>query len=408
MDILRFQISYWVVGMMISSVDSATKEDRYNLYNEIFVDSFYNPNLRPVENDVDPLEVWVVFSLVSISEIKEKDQTLVAFGNIGLQWTDTFLAWNSTRFNGLEYIVVPQVQVWRPDVVIGNMVEKTTKLGFDEMPIRLNNTGHVTWFPNILFKTACDINLRYYPFDTQVCTIQLNPLVSEINEIELNLASDHDPLAEYGQNGQWELILLSLEETQDKYKSILKFELTLKRRRSFYIMNIVLPVIFLSFMGNLVFALPAESGEKMSLTITILLAYVVYLTIISENMPQTSIHISLLAVYLTILVALSSISVIITTLVLRLHHKDDSIPVSKGIRNVIKFFRSCRNRSPKIVNIQKRVATPVSAESADDIQDPDDNVTWGDVARSLDVFFFWLYLLITGLSTVVLLLIMLT
>ncbi|KAK6186080.1 hypothetical protein SNE40_008186 [Patella caerulea] len=408
MDILKFQISYWIVGMMISRVDSATKEDRYNLYYELFVDSFYNPNLRPVETDADPLEVWATFTLISINEIKEKDQTLVAFGYMGLQWTDSFLAWNSTRFNGLEYIVVPQVRVWRPDIVIGNMVEKTTKLGFDEMPIRLINTGHVTWFPNILFQTACDINLQYYPFDTQVCTIQMNPLVSEINEIELHLGSNLDPLAEYGQNGQWELVHLNLEDTRDQYKSILKFELTLKRRRSFYIMNIILPVIFLSFMGNLVFALPAESGEKMSLTITILLAYVVYLTIISENMPQTSIHISLLAVYLTILVALSSISVLITTLVLRLHHKDDSIPVSDGIRNLIKFYRRCHCRSPKIVSIQKRVVTQVSAESVDDIQDPDDNVTWKGLAMSLDAFFFWLYLLITSLSTVVILLLMLT
>ncbi|XP_050397255.2 acetylcholine receptor subunit delta-like [Patella vulgata] len=288
------------------------------------------------------------------------------------------------------------------------MVEKTTMLGFDEMPIRLTNTGHVFWFPNILFQTACDINLRYYPFDTQVCTIQLNPLVSQTNEIELVLASDHDPFEEYGQNGQWELVHLFLNETNDQYKSILKFELTLKRRRSFYIMNVVLPIIFLSFMGILVFALPAESGEKMSLTITILLAYIVYLTIISENMPQTSIHISLLAVYLTSLVALSAISVIITTLILRLHHKDDSIPVSRGIGKVTIFLRGRRRRSSKIVNTQNTVVTLSSTESIDGIQDSDDNVTWEDVARSLDVFFFWLYLLITALSTVVLLLSVLT
>ncbi|XP_050396448.1 neuronal acetylcholine receptor subunit alpha-7-like [Patella vulgata] len=408
MDILEFQVIYWIVGMLISRVDSITKEDRYNLYTELFVDSFYNPNLRPVESDADPLEVWVTFSLISISEVREKDQTLVGFGYIGLKWADTFLGWNSTRYNGLEDMVVPQVQVWRPDVVIGNMVEKTTMLGFDEMPIRLINTGHIMWFPNILFQTACDINLRYYPFDTQVCTIQLNPLVSVIGEIELRLAFGHNPLAEYGPNGQWELIKLFLEETNDQYKSILKFGLTLKRRRSFYIMNVVLPIIFLSFMGILVFALPAESGEKMSLTITILLAYIVYLTIISENMPQTSIHISLLAVYLTILVALSAISVIITTLVLRLHHTDDSIPVSRGIGKVTNFFRGRRRRSSKIVNTQNAVVTPSSTESIDGSQDSDDNVTWKDVARSLDVIFFWLYLLITGLSTVVLLLLMLT
>ncbi|XP_050397193.1 acetylcholine receptor subunit delta [Patella vulgata] len=408
MKIHDFQVIYWIVGTVISSVDSATKDDRYKLYTEIFRDSVYNPHLRPVESDTDALEVSVVFSLVSISEVKEKDQTLVAFGYMGLKWTDTFLAWDSGRFNGLEDMVVPQFKIWRPDVVIGNMVEKTKELGFDGMPIRLTRTGDVYWFPNILFQTACDINIKYYPFDTQVCTIELNPLVSSFDEIKLRLEAGQNALDEYGPNGQWELVNLSMKETKDQFKSILKFELTLKRRRSFYIMNIILPVIFLSFMGNLVFALPAESGEKMSLTITILLAYVVYLTIISENMPQTSIHISLLAVYLTILVALSAISVIITTLVLRLHHKDDSIPVSKGIGNVTNFFLCRRRCSSKMVNVHNTVVTPVSTENVENTQDSVHIVTWKDVARLLDAFFFWLYLVVTCLSTAVLLVLMLT
>ncbi|XP_055954375.1 neuronal acetylcholine receptor subunit alpha-7-like [Patella vulgata] len=55
-------------------------------------------------------------------------------------------------------------------------------------------------------------------------------------------------------------------------------------------LNIILPVLFLSFMGALVFMLPADAGEKISLAITILLAYIVFLTIVSESMPQTSLQ----------------------------------------------------------------------------------------------------------------------
>ncbi|KAK3746727.1 hypothetical protein RRG08_052019 [Elysia crispata] len=49
-------------------------------------------------------------------------------------------------------------------------------------------------------------------------------------------------------------------------------------------------VIFLSLTSTLVFALPAEAGEKISMGITVLLAYAVYLTIVSDHLPNTSVQ----------------------------------------------------------------------------------------------------------------------
>ena len=51
-------------------------------------------------------------------------------------------------------------------------------------------------------------------------------------------------------------------------------------------------VDFLSFTSCLVFLIPSEAGGKMGTSITIVLAYAVYITILSEYLPDTSLQVS--------------------------------------------------------------------------------------------------------------------
>ena len=53
-------------------------------------------------------------------------------------------------------------------------------------------------------------------------------------------------------------------------------------------MNIILPAVLLSVLVLLVFLVPAESGEKISLGVTTLVAFTVFILIIAESVPRTS------------------------------------------------------------------------------------------------------------------------
>ena len=66
------------------------------------------------------------------------------------------------------------------------------------------------------------------------------------------------------------------------------FSITIKRLRLYYVVTIIIPVLFLALTATLVFALPADSGEKMGTSITVLLAFAVYLTIVAEQMLNPS------------------------------------------------------------------------------------------------------------------------
>ncbi|ESO95054.1 hypothetical protein LOTGIDRAFT_94361, partial [Lottia gigantea] len=292
--------------------------DYERLTNHLFGN--YNRERRPVLYDTDVVDVVVKFNLISINELQEIEQTLVTYGYIGLFWNDYFLSWNFTEYD-IEYLVVQQSKVWIPDVVVGNSVKQTNTLGFKEHLLRITSDGNVMWYPTMVFSSACDVSIRYYPFDTQTCIIQLETSTYQNSEITFTIEEEIVDLSEFSPNGKWNLVSTAVKRGNSIYKDIANIQLTMKRRSAFYVLNVILPIILLSYMGSLVFVLPADSGEKMSLAVTILLAYVLFLTLISDNMPQTSLQTSILAVYLSILVAMSTSSVVFTSLVLRFYHK---------------------------------------------------------------------------------------
>ena len=61
--------------------------------------------------------------------------------------------------------------------------------------------------------------------------------------------------------------------------------------------NLVLPAVFITATTIMVFYLPAASGEKVSLGVTVLLALTVFLLMVAESMPPQSDSIPLMGKY---------------------------------------------------------------------------------------------------------------
>lgn len=65
--------------------------------------------------------------------------------------------------------------------------------------------------------------------------------------------------------------------------------MVIRRRPLFYAVNLLLPSVFLMLMDIVGFYLPPDSGERVSFKITLLLGYSVFLIIVSDTLPATSI-----------------------------------------------------------------------------------------------------------------------
>ncbi|KAL8588660.1 hypothetical protein ACOMHN_001977 [Nucella lapillus] len=214
------------------------------------------------------------------------------------------------------------------------MAQNYVELGNDAMLISVTSDGVIIWEPGIVTETSCAVNIGKYPFDTQKCDIRY--LTWMHTNRTLTVAPEFDSINLDAQlpNGEWDITMT--ESRPYSYPSTYRlgwehtgttFVVFLRRKRTFYILNTIIPVVMLSLLNVLVFILPADCGERMALAVTVLLSFTVYLGIISDNMPKTSESLSVLAVYLTTLLAVSTMSVCCAGLVLNIHHRDPSHPV---------------------------------------------------------------------------------
>merc|ERR1719322_860350 len=63
------------------------------------------------------------------------------------------------------------------------------------------------------------------------------------------------------------------------------FIIKLRRRTLYYFFNLIVPCVLIASMAVLGFTLPPDSGEKLSLGVTVLLSLTVFQQSVSEAMP---------------------------------------------------------------------------------------------------------------------------
>ncbi|TWW54412.1 Acetylcholine receptor subunit delta, partial [Takifugu flavidus] len=163
--------------------------------------------------------------------------------------------------------------------------------------VLVDSTGLCYWSPPAIFRSSCSISIKYFPFDWQNCTLKFT---SNAKEIRLLLKEDIlnetkwtvewisiDP-ASFTENGEWEIIHRPAK--RNTYKHIpmesnkhqdITFYLVIRRKPLFYVVNIIIPCVLISFLASLVYYLPADSGEKMTLSISVLLAqYLMFIMVV--------------------------------------------------------------------------------------------------------------------------------
>lgn len=110
-------------------------------------------------------------------------------------------------------------------------------------------------------------------------------------------------LNDYVSSGTWDIIECpgsnEMVVGSDGYRHAwITFTVKIRRKTLFYTVNLIIPCVLISFLSVCVFYLPADAGEKMTMCISILLALVVFLLLVSKILPPTSINVPLIAKYL--------------------------------------------------------------------------------------------------------------
>ncbi|CAI5691950.1 neuronal acetylcholine receptor subunit alpha-10-like [Oreochromis aureus] len=276
--------------------------------------------LRPVEDTDYIINVTLQATLSQIIDMDERNQILTTYLWVRQVWMDAFLTWKKEDYDGLDTIRIPSSYVWRPDIVLYNSADDEFSSSM-ETNVVLRNDGQVMWDQPAITKSSCSVDVAFFPFDVQQCDLTFGSWTHNGNQMDLFNAD----LADFVPNVEWEVLGMPAKKNvilygccSEPYPDI-TFSLHLKRRASFYIFNLLIPCMMISFLAPLGFYLPADSGEKVSLGVTVLLALTVFQLLVAESMPPSE-SIPLIGKYYIATMTMVTASTALTIFIMNIHH----------------------------------------------------------------------------------------
>nr|CUU98598.1 hypothetical transcript [Hymenolepis microstoma] len=330
-----------------------------------------------------------------IHKYDEKYQRLKSNVWLRMSWSDYRLAWNPSEFAGIESINIAIHKLWKPEIVVLNNVDGEFEATFKPNVV-LQSDGHVLWIPPIIYKTSCAIDVKYFPFDEQTCRMELGSWTYIKDQVELQFYNNQTniDLSDYVPSGVWDFIegpgYFHTDETpvydeQLKTSSLYRhgsisnrpptsritFKIVLRRKSLFYITNIIIPCVLIALLGICVFCLPTDAGEKVTLSISILVTIVVYMILVSKMLPAGTKSIPLLSKFLLFTFAMTFLSLCITVaVIINLNHRNPkSHPkISKWVRRVFMQWL------PSVLRLQRKVETKEEENSASDTDESKENI----------------------------------
>eukprot|EP00794_Sanderia_malayensis_P013706 gene13706-15135_t len=351
-------------------------EAEMRLLNHIF--NGYNPEARPVFRDADAVNVTLGLTISQIIDVDEKNQIFTVSVFMRQSWFNPVLAWNKTQFNNISSINVRPKKLWLPDIVLYNNADSDITFGgnFDRLNTRviLSHTGKNAWLGPVIIKSKCSIDVTNFPFDQQSCSLKFGSWTYDGFRLDLLKEADSAELSKYLPNAEWKLVAVPAVRNEVKYFCCIEpypdvtYTFIIKRRSLFYLTNLIFPMVLMSVLTMLSFLLPAESGERVSLAITLLLAMTVFMLVVADMIPPTSDVIPLVGIFFNTAMVEMVLMIISLCVVIRLYHKqplDPPMPawVRKHILDKLSYTLHVRSRMTNTKNTnQQQQQQKVSVE----------------------------------------------
>ncbi|XP_077171231.1 acetylcholine receptor subunit epsilon [Paroedura picta] len=325
----------------------ANEESR--LFSTLFAN--YDKTARPVHNVEDVVEVSLKLTLTNLISLNEKEETLTTNVWIYQEWYDHRLDFASKDFGGVRILQVPAHLVWLPDIVLENNIDGQFEVAYFSN-VLINPGGYIFWLPPAIFRSTCAIKVTFFPFDWQNCSLVFRSQTYNAHEVQLSFAQDDDgkPLEAvhidpeaFTENGEWAIqhrparkVLAPEPGAESPGFSEIHYFLIIQRKPLFYIINIIIPCVLISSLVVLVYFLPAEAGgQKITVGISVLLAQTVFLFLIAQKVPETSLSVPLIGKYLIFVMVVATLIVMNCVIVLNVSLRSPSTHVmSQRLKHV--------------------------------------------------------------------------
>ncbi|XP_047687888.1 acetylcholine receptor subunit epsilon isoform X2 [Prionailurus viverrinus] len=307
------------------------KNEELRLYHHLFDN--YDPERRPVKEPEDTVTITLKVTLTNLISLNEKEETLTTSVWIGIDWQDYRLNFSKDDFGGIETLRVPSELVWLPEIVLENNIDGQFGVAYDAN-VLVYEGGYLSWLPPAIYRSSCAVEVTYFPFDWQNCSLVFRSQTYNAREVEFVFAVDDEgetisnidiDTEAYTENGEWAIdfcpgLIHHHGGTADDPGGIdVIYTLIIRRKPLFYTINIIVPCVLISGLVLLAYFLPAQAGgQKCTVSINVLLAQTVFLFLIAQKTPETSLSVPMLGRYLIFVMVVATIIVMNCVIVLNL------------------------------------------------------------------------------------------
>nr|VZH93683.1 unnamed protein product [Spirometra erinaceieuropaei] len=354
----------WLVCLFFQLVPVSAADDAVRkLYHFLTTKENYSPFVRPVLQHESAVLLFMNLTLVQILDVDEKRQIIVLNAWVNLDWKDHNFVWNPLEHGNVTSLHISSQDIWTPDLVLYNNAGGDWDLaGSSTTKVFVSYDGTIVWRPPIIFKSQCEIDVEYFPFDKQNCSMKIGAWTYDGLLIDLrhtsqktNIQTTFDncrshidyaiDLSQFTDDVEWDLTSVSARRNVEFYPCCtppyldITFYLGMRRKPLFFGVNLICPCISISVLTVLVFYLPVDSREKISLSTSILIALTVFFLLVFEISPPTSLVVPLIVKFLLFTMVLIIFSTIATILVLNIHTRSpDTHTISPWVRRVFIEF----------------------------------------------------------------------
>ncbi|KAK6754846.1 hypothetical protein RB195_013682 [Necator americanus] len=255
-------------------------------------------------------------------------------------WIDEFLQWNPSSYEGATEIFLSSTDIWIPEFSLYYSLNfnDAVKLQSNN-DIRVNHTGHVRYYIPFSSESLCKLDVKFFPFDTQQCTLLFGSWAHSNDSIKYSLYSPKLSLIDFYDNQEWELDTIRSTVKSDGFLydyldpplfwEMIIIDLVVERQSFYYVFNLVIPSTIITLVAVIGFHTPSTSGRmrdaKFRLGIMTLMSMSVILLAIVEDMPKFSMStnrkgrgsfsgIPLIGLYYFILLAIIGLSTVTTSM----------------------------------------------------------------------------------------------
>ena len=400
----------FVLLQLIGRISTVNVSEIQTLYDDIF--SGYNKNLMPVLDQSNITIVSAKFYILSINNFDEISGKMELTVWITFQWTDERISWNATEV-GRDLLTLPKSLLWTPTLYLRESSLHIAAIGTKSEKLRLYYNGLVVWSPAEVLHSTCSANVNKFPYDVQTCEFMFSSW--DYPGTVLQLSADETVIESfYAENGEWVLLPSKIRSRTFPGPTGISFMLmtiSIKRRHEFYQLYLITPLLCMALLNKLVFFMPANSGERMSVAVTIFLSFIVYMNFISENVPSSSNPVAYIYTCVLYLMFYSLIIMFLCIVSLVIYDQQTAVP--KWLQKIVyvmrlQFFRK-RKRETRIFDLKTSIERlDGNSNNCKVVEDEestmkqngkpadsssDEQITWTVVGKTFDIYSYLVMLI---------------